>query len=737
MAPAAPAEQFRRRVRWAFGVVRRGRWLVAAVVLLTMGLTVFYLYSAKRLYSAGVEVLVEGSDGGDSLLERSYGRSRLTEATIQTEADILASASLAKKVIEKLNLAADPEFNPSLRPPDALSALISKFNPLPFLTGGKANQQSLSAEGAEQLAKTRVQGMFLSRLTVKSRRRSFVIGITFTANNGEKAALIANTLAELYVVDRLDANFQEAKRVNEWLAQRLEELRRDVATAENAAEQFRTRYALAQRRKGERQLTINDQQLIELNSRLVLARSDLAQKRARYDQLRSITRTRGSVDTAYDVLQSNLIQRLREQETVKQRELSEAMKTYGERHPHIIGQRADLDELRRKIASEIEKIASSLATELEAARVGAATLERQIEELKGSADRAGTREVELRELERQAESSRLLYEAFLGRYKRDSEQERIQRAHARVLSMAAIPGQPSSPRRLRILFGALLASGLGGLALVFLLDRLNGRIRSPDEAEQITGLPVLATVPFWKPGRKAAGTRAFAVLDDPRSAVANSFRALRAVLAVAQSGGGQVTMITSSIPQEGKSFIARNLALAIAATGNRVLIVDADLMRPVQHAALGEAPRVGLAQLLSDPDLLVKSLIVRDEVGGVDILPAGAVELESGNALANGRLSLIIEGLRPLYDRIIIDAPPSLVATDAQIVARVADQVAFVIKSNDTARDAIQIALSHLRKVGAEVTGVVLSQTRANHDPSGYYGDYGYYGAYGKYAKSN
>lgn len=729
-------DAFRRKVRWGLHVVRRGKWVLLGCVLLVMAPTVAYLYKAERLYTAQVEVLIESPEIGDNLLERSYGKSRLTEANIQTEADILTSTSLVDKVVAKLRLDQDPEFNPRLREPSLFATVLGYVNPLPLLTGQKAGEDSLSPEGRAKLDRTRIQGAVISRLSARSHRRSYVISVEFSANSGEKAALVANTLADLYVVERLESSLEETKRANDWLAQRLEGLRRDVATAEQAAEQFRSRHNLAQRRKGERQLTVTDQQLIELNSRLVLARSELAQKQARYAQLRALLRNQGSVETSYDVLQSQLIQRLREQEAIKQRELSEAMKTYGDRHPQIIGQRADLDELRAKIGQEVDKIASSLASEVEASRASVISMEQQIDSLRRDTNEAGGHEVELRELERQAETSRSLYEAFLSRYKRDAEQERIQRANARVLSAAPIPVQPSSPRRLRIFFGALLASLVGGTGLIFLLDRLNGRIRSGEEAEEITGLPLLATIPQWKAGKDAGAALAFAILDEPRSQLANAFRSLRVVLAAGAAGKpDKVVLVTSSVPQEGKSFVTRNLAMAVAATGSRVLVIDGDLMRPTQHQPLGIEPQAGLTQYLSDPSLPLDRLLLRDQRANMDILPAGPVSLESGNALANGRLADIVRTLAPRYDRIFIDAPPSLAATDAQILTHVADQTVFVVKWNDTSRDAIATALTYLGKVGVSVSGIVLSQASQAVGQDAAYGAYGYYGAYAGYAK--
>lgn len=727
--PAPAADDFRRRFHWALWLLFRGKWIILGCVLLLVGPMVGYLYVAEREFTATAEILIEAPDIGDNLLERSYGKSRLNESAIQTEADILSSAALAAKVIAKLNLDQDPEFNASLRTPKPWQEFIGYINPLPFLTGQKAGEQTLSEAGKSRLTQTRLQNAFLSKLSVKSRRRSFVISVSFTADNGEKAALIANTLADLYIIDRLEVSLEDTRRANDWLAQRLDGLRQDVAAAEKAVESFRSEHGLAQLRKGERELTIVDQQLIELNSRLVIARSELAQKQARYDQLRSLVQSRGSVETAYDVLQSTLIQRLREQEAIKQRELSEAMKTYGDRHPRIIGARADLQELRGKISQEISKIAAALATETEASRIGVQTLERQIEQLRQTTNEAGGHEVTLRELERQAETSRGLYEAFLSRFKRDAEQERIQRANARVLSEANIPVQPSAPRRLRLFMASFLLSLFGGIGLVFLIDRLNGRVRSAAEAEHLTGLPILAAIPHVK---TAVTRNPHSVLEAPRSPLANAFRSLRAVLSASGAQNDRITLVTSSVSAEGKSFVTRNLALSVAATGKKVLLIDADLMRPTQHLAFGLSPEAGLTQILIGTAPSVGTVIVRDEKSGLDLLPAGPIDAETGNALVTGHFDELVRQLASHYDHVFVDAPPTLAATDAQLLSRIADQIVFVIRWNHTPRDAVLTALSYLQKVGVRVAGITLSQTKARN-AYGSYGTYGYYGGYGNY----
>lgn len=736
-APSVRAVQISDKVRWARGVLWRGKGLLLAVLLLLVVPTFVYLQQVKPQFTAGAEILIEAPDGSDTLLDRNNpSRARLTDASILTESQVLASTPLVRRVIEKLKLDQDPEFNARLRKTSGFSQAMQYLNPVNWVPedwrGSTADQAGLSPEALAEVEQARITGTFLSRLVVRPQRRSFVIEIAFTSESREKAAKIINTLADLYVLDRLEAGFDETRRITSWLSERLEGLRRDVSVAEAAAEVFRAANGL--RRTSERQGTVSDQQLTELNSRLVLGRADMAQKQARLEQVRALTRGRGNVETAYDVLQSPLIQRLREQEVNLQREMSEALKTYGDRHPRLIALRADMAEMQTRIRQEVEKVAASVANELEVSATGVRALERSIGDLRKVSDSAGGAEIRLRELERDAEASRQLYESFLGRFKRDSEQDGIQRANARVLSPATVPTAPSYPRKPPILVGVFLLALALGTGLLFLLEKLDRAVRSSDEAEDLTGLPVFAAVPL----RRQKGD---AILEDevvlrPRSALADAFRTLRTGLVLSDdaSATAKVVMITSSVPEEGKSFAALSLARLFAKSGERVLLIDGDLHRPRLHKSLKTAGDIGLIQVLNG-EASFEPTIIRDTVGGLDFLAAGKASVALQAEMFNGTaMPDLLTELRSRYDRIILDAPPTLAVADTRLLACMADKVLYMIRWNKTPRDAVRAGIKLLRESRAPLAGVALSKVDARKHARYGYGDYGqYYGRYGAY----
>lgn len=727
-------DEFWQRARWAARVAWRGKYLVLACLALALIPTFLMLQQTPARYTARAHIMIEAPDVRDPLADRSF-RPWLNDSVIQTEAALISSTLLARRVVEKLRLEDDPEFNAVLRKPRPLDVFLRSLNPLSWIpadwrksgSGENASAAPSSPEAREAMEKARLVRSFQAGLDVQTQRRTYIVTVAYTSQNREKAALIANTVAETYVLDRLEAGFEEARRVAGWLGERLDNLRRDVVVSEGAVEEFRARHGL--RRKGDQKGSLTDQQLSELNSRLVLARSDLAQKQARLDQVRMLLRSRSGLEATSDVLQSSLIQNLREQEATLLREMSDAQKVYGDRHPRLVGLRAELGEIRGKIASEVEKIAAALANDLQIASTGVRSLEHELNAVRQQADVAGEAEVRLRELERQAEANRHLYEAFLGRFKREAEQERMQRANARIVSPADPPMGKTYPRETPTLMMAGGVALMIGLMLVFLLDRLDNGVRSADEAEELTGLPVLGMIPLLRGGREKQVDE---LLRKPRSALADAVRSVRTSIGAGDPEAARVVMVTSSAPKEGKTFVSLCLAMMFSKSGERVLVIDADVHRPRLHSAIGVDGACGLAQVLTG-EVGFDDAVRRGVIGDMDFLPAGR-ESNPGELIKAAEMSAFLRQMTARYDRVVIDTAPVLAVADTRVIAPLVGCVVYLVRWSATPRDAVRNGLKLLRSVGKSPFGVVLSQVdQRKHSRYGY-GDYGqYYGRYHEY----
>ncbi|MBV5335943.1 polysaccharide biosynthesis tyrosine autokinase, partial [bacterium] len=313
------------------------------------------------------------------------------------------------------------------------------------------------------------------------------------------------------------------------------------------------------------------------------------------------------------------------------------------------------------------------------------------------------------------------------RFKRESEQQQVQRANARIVSPADIPSAPSYPAKRQIMVVAAFLALIGGLALVFLLDRLDSAVRSADEAEELTDLPILAMVPLNR--RRARGSVAEDILNNPRSSLADAIRSLRTALDLGGGDRHRVTMVTSSVPREGKTYVSLCLSLMFARTYSRVLLIDADVHRPNMFRMLEVDGDRGLVQVLSG-EMTVEEAIRPNVAGGLDFLPAGKAT-DVAETINGAGVAELIAKLAGRYDQIIIDSPPVLAVADTRVLASLVNRVIYLIKWNSTPRDAVRNGVKLLRSVGAPLVGVTLSQVnQRKHDRYGY-GDYGYY--YGRY----
>ncbi len=734
------ANQLQMTLRWAWRIAWRGKAIILGCLALALIPTILLLQQAVPRYTASTNIVIEAPEAENALSERFAPWMRMTDSVIRTEVRIARSSVLAKRVIKDLRLDTYPEFNPSLRKDRPITAYLSWLNPIRWLTalanlGEQKEPEDLSPAGIARQELTKadrieraVLGAFQQRLQVQNERQSHVLVISFTSENAAMAAEIANAVADAYVLDRLEASLEDTRKVTQWLASRLESLRQDVITAEEAAETYRTTHNL--RKQGDRQSTVIDQQISELNSRLVIARAELSENEARQEQIHALRRAGGSLDSTSETLKSQLIQNLRQQETELMRELSEASNRYGPRHPTMVGLNADLGQLRARIAREIDKIGTSVDNDVALSRASVRSLEQSLSNLRGESDVAGEAAVRLRELEREAEASRDIYEAFLTRFKRGTEQDEIQRANARVISPALTPSAPSYPRKPVTLSAVTFMALTFGIALVFVLDRLDNMIRSSDEAEELTGLPTIALIPKYQGQVKSLLTDA---IEHPRSHLADAVRSLRIALDLKpparQAPGARIIVITSSTPKEGKTFAALSLAAMCTKTGERVLLIDGDVHRPKLHTLVDCPNEQGFVQLLTG-SADVQDLVLRDVVPGLDFLPAGQLE-HVADLISESRGAKVLDMLSPLYDRIIIDTAPVLAVADVRVLGRLADHLIYLIRWNATPRDAVRNGIKLLREAGVPLHGTVLSQVNQRKHARYAYGDYGHY--YGRY----
>ncbi len=631
-------------------------------------------------------------------------------ASLRSEIDILTSRAVIDRVIKKMDLLNDPEFS-------GKRAVWKKWlNPVNLFRRDKAQDEEEEKKREWSATARAVQ----NKLDVSNDGRSVSIKLSFESNDPKKAAQIANAVADEYLVDQLEAKYEVISRANKWLSERLAALRGQVEVSERAVEDFRQRAKLIQIDGG----TVAVRQMQEINSQLIAARAQTSQAEARLRNAQTMVQSSGGIEGAADVLSSPLIQKLREQEAEVRRKEAELATRYGDRHPNMINARAERHDLQRKINEEVHKILRSLEGEVTIARAKEQQLQSDLSRLESKAGSELKDTVQLRQLQRDSDANRMLYENFLTRFKQTSEQQDLQLADTRIIARADTPAEPDFPKKwLFLVVGAILGAMLGVIA-AYLVEFFDRGFRTAPQLEEGTGLPVIGQVPSLKTVSDRPPEDY--VVDKPLSAYSEALRTVRTAIHFSNVDNPPKTvMVTSSGPSEGKTTFCLSLARSLAAGGNKILLIDADMRRP-RVARLLEIAANGkdLSALLTGAAKL-ENVLRRDPlVSGLEIVPAFGRAPNAQDLLGSKQMMKFIQEVREKYDLVIIDTPPILAVSDAAMIARVVDTSLFIVRWADTARDTVVQALKQLKTFDCRIAGVILNQVNLAELAS--YGE-GYY----------
>lgn len=708
--------------------LRRNVRLIIATTVIGTAIAVAAVLSITPQYRATVAVLVDSRQ--TKLLQDAevVGRPSTDNAGIESEVELLQSDALTRQVADKMNLQSDDE----LGAPDGFVARLKSLVLLPV------RMAFGSREVADPLAA--VTDRLRSAIAARRRGLTYVIELNAWSREAGKAANIANTFAELYLSDQIAAKADATKRASQWLNERVEEMRGRLAASEKALEAYKAEAGLFDP-GGE---NLSDRQIGQLNDQLVDARAKAAAAFAKYEQLKQVTPERlRSAAASADVLQSAVVANLRGQYADAARQQAERESRYGPQHPQVATGRAQVNDIERQITAEISRIVTSAKSEYEIAKARQVSLEASLDELKERAAQYNQAGVRLRELDRDVQANRDLFQSFLARAKQTSELS-MQVPDSRIVSPARVPTATSYPRK-GLVLGLGLFGSLGlGIALALARDAFGRGFRRPAELEREFGLQPLASIPLvgsekdrlQRPNladinRRSlkAGAKSHSrllndvILDQPESAFSESIRTLYLSLKQ-QSSDRQigVVLVTSALPGEGKSTVALNLACTASQAGDNVLLIDGDLRRPTLAGALNLPGDVGLADLLAGRSDLTTAVRHEPRTGLYAIAGSHGVSGAAALALLSSlRMKRLVDHSRDVFDLVVVDASPLLPVADARLLLEQADGAVMVVASERTSRDAVTAALQENPELTDKIVGVVLNG--ATEEFARYYGD--------------
>ncbi len=692
------------------------RYVVIGAALAGAALAAVLAFTATPVYRATATVLIEQSKARIVSIEEVYSGAMGAREHLTTQTEFLKSANVAERVVRRLGLATHPEFDPRQQPVSAVAWIRGRIGALLGATGGGA----LSDEEIQTL----VLREFESRLKVDPIRMSQLVQVAFEATDPKLAARIADAVAEAYIEADMDARYAMTRQANEWLNARLGTLRANLTTSEQALQAYRERKGLVDRESSSqagasRQFEDVTQRLVEARVRRQLAQQAWTAANSGSPEARESTPA---------VLASPVWQRAREVRSDAQRRLADVGQRFGPAHPQYLAAQGELKAAEAAARQAVDAAVSGLRKEYDAALALEQSLEQQAAALKARIQGTNRDEFELSSYEREVAVNRQLFETFQARLRETSVAGDLQTAVARVVDPARPPLSAARPQKVAmVLLGGLLGS-IVGVAVALLLRRLDATLHTVDEAEAELGVPVLTALPRLS----AAESRQShdLLLRAPRGGFSEAVRTARTALQLATGDrSAQVVVVTSSLPGEGKSTVARNLALAWAQT-RRTLLVQADLRLPPADGGIDrDVQRPGLADLLerraSPADCIRR---VRDS--RLCELRAGTVPSNPLELLSSSRFGRLIDGLRGRFDVIVIDTPPVSLVSDAIVVATRSSGVVFVVRAESTPVALARQSLRRLADGGAPVLGTVLNGLDFER-ATRYYGEYSAYSAAG------
>jgi len=711
-------------------VLIKRKWVVLATVGLIFGGAVIATLRSTPIYDAVGSIAINKPDPMLQNLRdaTNSGADYYDPTDLDTEVRILRSDLLALQVIKQLNLDRMPEFG---------------GNGLPSSSALELTTDALQVDSERANA---VLGAFKGNLRVLLEPNTRVIDLHFRSPNKALAARVVNTLASTYIEQNFKTRFESTMQASDWLSRQLVDLQMKVETSQEK---------LIQYQKAHQILGIDEKQnlttakLDELNKELTAAESERMQKESVY-RLAQSGDTESAAAVSNGIAQgkssentSMLLEKLQEQKADLKIQMAQLSAQFGPAYPKLAQLNNQLQEVDVQIQNEMKKVAGRLRGDYLAATQRENLLRGALEDQKHQANKLNESAIEYSLLKRDYETNRTLYEGLLQKLKEAGVTAGLRSNNIRQVDIARTPESPSEPNVPRNLgFGFVLGLS-SGIGLAFLLEGVDNTVRTPEQAQAISGLPSLGMIPLGSKSHSDSGSRQrlrvtsskepveLITQSRPQSQMAESYRALRTSLLLTSLGAPPKTiLITSALPQEGKTTTSINTAIVLAQKGTRVLLIDADLRRPSIHKTLGMGPRIGLSNVLTGGCKMEQATVRSSMLPNLFILPAGTPPPNPAELLASAQMLQVLQELREQYDHIVIDSPPTLSVTDAVVLSTRADAVVLVIRSGQTTKPALRRSREILAQVGARVSGVLLNAVNLNSPDYYYY--YEYQGKYGQ-----
>ena len=721
-------------IRDYFVVISRHRWIILAAVIVTIASTILYLSRTESMYKTSVKLLI-GQEKGDLSLFKNLGflgQARQSEE-METYCELLRTYRIMREVVEntRLHKFLDKPDNSNL-PPAKLSKTISP---------GNGNSQS---EVSEEMRIRQATKMLQDMVLVQPVRDTRIIEITVSGADPDVATDVANEIARVFIKSNLQGMKGEAKVAYDFISEQLKQVQEKLHSAEEKLRRFKEAESVVELTE-EARITLGKLSEIESGYNTTIAQRQEAQARlgATREELEKQAET---VISSTTIGKNPIVQQLEGQLYGFEIELAGLLRIYPEDTPEVEQVKTKISQTKEKLNKEVERIITSeissvnpvhqtlltriIQLESDAIAYGAMAQAQKtfVEQYRAELDKLPLKELQLARLTRDRVVSNQTYMMLIQHREEAQLAQAVQVGNISVADPAIRPLGPYSPnRKITLIMGGLLGLFLG-VGFAFFLEYLDDTIRMPDDINDRLDAALLGVIPQFA---KARGSKMPPIVlqDKSRSSPAEAYRSLRTNLLFSDmSNPPKTIVVTSAGPQEGKSLTIVNLSVAMAQAGQNVLLVDADLRRPMLHRVFNVERSKGLSTVLAG-ELTIDETVVKTDIPNLSVLTSGALPSNPSEILGSLQMKELISQTREQYDIVLFDSAPTLTMADTPVLCSEVDGVLLIINAGNTTRKALGMTIEQLELVEARILGVVLNNVDFRRDRYYYYYYY-YYSPY-------
>lgn len=716
-------------------VLVKRRWIIASVTLVILIVVAIGTWSAAPIYRATIKIQIDPEQTGILPFKEAmdpgsnYAQS---QEYLQTQFKVLASKTLADRVIRVLRLESNPLFQPD-KPGRTASQPRWFFRSSRKEADVKTLQQKYS----------KLTKVFIENLAVSPIRNSRLVEVSFDSRDPALSALVVNTLADEYIDLNFLTKYDATRKASKFLEKQSTDLKARLERAEEDLVRFSQRHDIYT--IGEKENVIV-QKLSDLNAALTAAQAERIQKESIWDTVRSSDPT-----VLPEILRSSLIKDLETNAAnlrVAQAKLGALFKPGWPEYDQVNEQLAAAED---QLAAEKQKAIHNAQTEFQTAVRREQLLSRALDAQKAEANSFNQNSIQYNILKRQVDTDKQLYEGLLQRMKEAEVSAGLKSSNIHVVDAADPPLKQYKPKKILNMSLALLTGLLLGVGLAFFTEHLDSSLKTPDDIDRYLHIASLGIIPSQNSLIPSTSRRLLAsgqsrgnnergvelvTHHEPHSILSEAYRNLRTSILLSPSNGRppKVLVVTSSQAGEGKTATSINIGVTLAQAGGRVVLLDCDMRKPKMQRTLNLVPDGGISTFLSGLSDL-PPLIQQTEIPNLFAVSSGRIPPNPAELIGSPRMKEGLIFLAQSFDFVIIDTPPVLSVTDARILGTMADGVILVIKGGDTPREAVRLTKRLLQEVHARIIGSILNNVNVNSADYSYYSKYYYYG-YGRYGKS-